>query len=125
MKELKKCTKCGELKPSNTNNFRRNKNSKDKLYCWCKSCCQKSYHDYYSVPENKEKALAGNKRRYQVYRSNPSVWEEMKKKQKQYYEKYYSKQENKDKVKARSRQRYEKIMEAYLGAIKETKEKSD
>lgn len=38
---MKKCSKCGQLKPANNNFFSRNNTSKDKLYSICKRCRNK------------------------------------------------------------------------------------
>jgi hypothetical protein len=45
MKINKKCTKCKRLQP--IKNFCKDKNRKDKLYCYCKNCVNQYHKKYY------------------------------------------------------------------------------
>jgi predicted GIY-YIG superfamily endonuclease len=42
--DVKKCTKCGEIKP--VSEFTKNKNTKDGLHCWCKACKNAAHGKY-------------------------------------------------------------------------------
>ena len=55
--DMKKCSRCGQLKPESE--FHKNVASKDGLKSDCKECRKKISHDAYL--QNKEKYLAGNK----------------------------------------------------------------
>lgn len=84
---MKKCNKCGEIKPYEE--FHRNKNSKGGFNTVCKSCCKKKDADrykrkredilkqkkeYYSSPEAKRRQLEYFDKHRQRYREMYKEW---------------------------------------------------
>ncbi len=58
MDTLKKCSKCGEVKP--VSEFGKDKGAKDGLFRWCKVCNRNHQKEYRA--KNPEKAKAATKR---------------------------------------------------------------
>ena len=83
MTNTKQCSKCKEVKP--VTEFTKDKNRKDGLFPWCKSCQKQQYE------ANKEKIL---ERRKQHYEANK---EEILERKKQHYE------ANKEKIAERNK----------------------
>jgi len=58
--KTKKCISCKKYKP--INNFHKDKNSKDSLYCYCKTCVKKRTQAYYL--KNKKKIIEKESKKY-------------------------------------------------------------
>ncbi len=95
---MKKCNKCGEVKPKTE--FYKNKKTKDGLQYTCKKCCRELNKEYYK--NNYEKARENRR----IWReNNPEYNKEWAKnnpeKVREYQRKYYK--NNPEKVKKRTR----------------------
>ena len=107
---MKKCNKCGEALPLHM--FGKDKNAKDNLQVWCKTCSKKYSKAYYR--ENKEEMKKYKKAYYEenkeeVKKYNKTYYEnnqeEINKKSKAYYE------ENKEEMKKYNKTYYENNQE--------------
>ena len=64
----KVCSKCHKGKPATAEFFYRNKNMRDKLQCWCRSCKVIADKEYHQRPEIK----AANRARQKQYAQTPA-----------------------------------------------------